>query len=279
MREFYTSTHSAVNHPLESLRRRAERIVEERHDPDKPMNRRPSWAPALALDGEFLDILIKLQRLKSTDKPVARLWAIFQDPKRFGAKIRDEYSENPLHGIVCRGFELFAREERGGTRKVLFVSEKRADGTWDTRADPPAFWGTPPWSWMRSRTVEQQWDYYRLRQRSRELATARVLEFAGAPDIQMWEGAQLTGNCGICGATLEDPISLERGIGTTCFARLEAHDRRVTEASFRWESLEAEIAQLKADLFKTHPDHGGTSEGFRAVFARYEAAKARRNAP
>jgi hypothetical protein len=108
VRESYTSTHSAVNHPLEPLRQRAERIVEERHDPDKPMNRRPSWAPALALDGELLDVLIRLERLKPTDKPVARLWATFQDPKRFGAKLRDEYSKNLLHGIVCRGFELFA---------------------------------------------------------------------------------------------------------------------------------------------------------------------------
>lgn len=34
-----------------------------------------------------------------------------------------------------------------------------------------------------------------------------------------------------------------------------------------------EVARLKAQLFKAHPDHGGSSTAFREVFKRYEAAR------
>src|SRR5262249_37332935 len=54
------------------------------------------------------------------------------------------------------------------------------------------------------------------RQRALELARTRVLEFIGAPDAQMQLAARLWGHCCVCGKTLTDPLSLERGIGPDC---------------------------------------------------------------
>ena len=55
-----------------------------------------------------------------------------------------------------------------------------------------------------------------LRQRVIELARVRVLEFAGAPGLQMQAASRLWGRCFNCGKELTDPISLERGIGPDC---------------------------------------------------------------
>ena len=55
-----------------------------------------------------------------------------------------------------------------------------------------------------------------LRRRAVELAKARVLEFAGAPDTQMQMAGRLCGHCCVCYKALTDPISLERGIGPEC---------------------------------------------------------------
>jgi hypothetical protein len=57
---------------------------------------------------------------------------------------------------------------------------------------------------------------HRRRLRAFELAKARVLEFAGASDLQMQLAGRRTGVCYICGKDLTDPISLERGIGPDC---------------------------------------------------------------
>jgi hypothetical protein len=43
-----------------------------------------------------------------------------------------------------------------------------------------------------------------------------VLDFIGAPDVQMQAAGRLWGHCCICGKELTDPISLERGIGPEC---------------------------------------------------------------
>jgi hypothetical protein len=55
-------------------------------------------------------------------------------------------------------------------------------------------------------------------QRARELARARVLDLAGAPDVQMELAGRLTGHCCVCMKELSDPVSLERGIGPDCYA-------------------------------------------------------------
>jgi len=52
-----------------------------------------------------------------------------------------------------------------------------------------------------------------------ELARLRVLDFIGAPDVQMQLAGRLWGHCCICGKELTDPISLERGIGPECLGR------------------------------------------------------------
>ena len=57
-----------------------------------------------------------------------------------------------------------------------------------------------------------------LRNRAAELGFARVLDFAGAPGLQMQLAARLSGCCSNCGKELIDPISLERGIGPDCYA-------------------------------------------------------------
>ena len=64
-------------------------------------------------------------------------------------------------------------------------------------------------------------DQYRQRQdRLGELIKRRVAEFAGDPYAQMIAGARVTGNCGMCGRGLTDPLSLERGIGPECFGKI-----------------------------------------------------------
>jgi Family of unknown function (DUF6011) len=52
--------------------------------------------------------------------------------------------------------------------------------------------------------------------RAIELARERVLEFAGAPGVQMALAGRLCGHCFNCWRALTDPISLERGIGPEC---------------------------------------------------------------
>jgi hypothetical protein len=57
---------------------------------------------------------------------------------------------------------------------------------------------------------------HNLRLRAIELASARVLDFAGAPNVQMQLAGRLIGRCCICRKELTDPISIERGIGPEC---------------------------------------------------------------
>lgn len=53
---------------IEELRQQA-----ERETADAAKTRRPSWAPALVLTGELLDLCHSLEWLAPDDKPVARL--------------------------------------------------------------------------------------------------------------------------------------------------------------------------------------------------------------
>lgn len=76
--------------------------------------RRPSWAPALVLEGELLSLLRSVNWIKEDGKPVARLWARFTDPRR-----------GPVR---CMGFELRAGEARSGV--CFFESMREASGAW-----------------------------------------------------------------------------------------------------------------------------------------------------
>jgi hypothetical protein len=121
--------------PFETLRLRAEADIAARiKDSNTPQSRRPSWAPPLVLTGELLDICIKLELLNATDKPIARLWGRFANPKRVGVVLREANRDrdNAMIGVVCRGFELYAGAERGNRSAILLEAQRTADGNWRT---------------------------------------------------------------------------------------------------------------------------------------------------
>jgi hypothetical protein len=51
------------------------RIQAEIETADRVTAKRPTWAPAVVLDGELLTLCHELEYLNPDDKPVARLWA------------------------------------------------------------------------------------------------------------------------------------------------------------------------------------------------------------
>jgi hypothetical protein len=121
--------------PFETLRLRAEADAAARiQDSDKPQSRRSSWAPPLVLAGELLEVCVELKFLSPTDKPVARLWGQFADPKRIGRVLRETNSNHnhAMIGIACRGFELHPGAERGNRSNILFEAQRTADGNWRT---------------------------------------------------------------------------------------------------------------------------------------------------
>jgi hypothetical protein len=101
---------------------------------------------------------------------------------------------------------------------------------------------------------------YRALARMSELATQPLLAFAGDPEIERAHGSQVTGACCICGKTLTDATSLERGIGPECIRHLRTFDL-------------ADLVRLKQEMVAAHPDKGGCHEAFLAAYARYDAAK------
>ncbi len=238
---------------FENLRQRAEAetaAVEE-------LRRRPSWAPPLLIEGELFDLCVALGLLTKHDKPAARLWATFADPKKSTSVLRHLISNHELPGIACRGFQLHPGTTRQGTNNVLFEAQGHADGTWQFGPR----WHLPlsePWVWVSLVTQRAHKEYelqtaaehgpdyvrlseqslaqitqqltvadlrsereierYKQRQRVLQLARARVLNFVGTADVQMRAAARLTGQCCICGKTLTDPTSVEAGIGPDCRA-------------------------------------------------------------
>ena len=259
---------------FEQLRQRAEQDVANEDDAER--QRRPSWAPALIIEGELLAICIELGLLKPDDKPIARLWAEFADPKRRGTVLREQRSSLSLHGIVCRGFELHAGAERGSTGDILFEAQRDKGGKWRFGPHVSTFDYrsvlTSKWEGKVQELQRAQSGYYNmasevsakeiaritgglaeieakdqaaakafyrrqyLRNRIVELGRDRVLDFAGAPGVQMALASRLWGHCFNCGKELTDPISLERGIGPDCLhgkIRLAwiNHDLKVDVAS------------------------------------------------
>ena len=237
---------------FEQLRQRAERDVAERKHDEK----RPSWGPRLIIEGELLEISIELGLMTADEPPVARLWAEFADPTKRGSSVREARSRHALTGLACRGFELTAGAERGSPSDVILRAQREASGAWRFGPNPSSFeysshrsreWGEAVRSRERYRQQEdvvarltaeiaaiERLDnedaaqFYRrqqLRNRATELAMARVLDFAGAPGLQMQLAARLSGRCSCCGKELIDPISLERGIGRTAMpARSRSSD-------------------------------------------------------
>lgn len=237
---------------FEALRQRVEAAVAI----EAERSRRPSWAPPLTLDGELLELCCALGYLRPDVAAIARLWAMYADPKGSGRVLRERLSAVPLFGIECRGFQLFAGSERGSTSELLFEAQRTPAGIW--RFGPELNAGGhfyPSHGWQRltharfevedrrergeawpddqarldrltqeiaeidardlAATTEQQ-KFAGQRNRALELARERVLSFVGEPDAQMQLAARLWGHCCICGKTLTDPLSLERGIGPDC---------------------------------------------------------------
>jgi hypothetical protein len=237
----------AAQDAFEALRQRVEAEVARgfKHE------RWPTWAPPLLLEGELLELCLELGYLTPDDKPIARLWAMFADPKQVGSYFRKNVSKHTLSGITCRGFQLFAGAERQNSISILFEAQKDAKG-----------WRFGPWTRLAGysesrRSNDRKWEdltrsrirlqeldpkeseklakeiaaleaedlklaetfHVRQRQRARirELSRLRVLDFVGAPDVQMQLAGRLCGHCCVCFKELTDPISLERGIGPDCY--------------------------------------------------------------
>jgi hypothetical protein len=72
---------STLSEILEALRHRA-----EEYTADAATTRRPSWAPALVISDEFVQLARTIGLLKEDDKPVIRLWAKFADPCTKGTR-------------------------------------------------------------------------------------------------------------------------------------------------------------------------------------------------
>jgi hypothetical protein len=65
---------------------------------------------------------------------------------------------------------------------------------------------------------------YKACTRMTALATERMLTFAGDAQGERQRSARVTGSCCICGKTLTDKLSLERGIGPECIQHLRTFD-------------------------------------------------------
>jgi Family of unknown function (DUF6011) len=237
---------------FDALGARAERDVFPSDDTER--SRRPSWGPSLIIEGELLEACIELERMQPGDKPLVRLWAQFADPKAKGVALREQRSSLPLIGFECRGFELHAGSERGSSGDILFEAQRDETG-WRFGPHPSTFEYRSPRSSKWEGLIQQRDRFqsgfikyepgvaeriaeeiaaieaqdqkeaatlYRrqhLRNRIAELGCERVLDFAGAPGLQMALAARLWGSCFNCGRELTDPISLERGIGPECIVR------------------------------------------------------------
>ena len=279
------------------------RIQAEIETADRSTTKRPTWAPAIVLDGELLKLCRELEFLKPDDKPVARLWAVFADPKREGAAVRTTFSRHVLPGVRCRGFEMRAGTKHNGHRMTNALMsalgswnvghlywrrsnidrlhrrvrhyESRIEGIHQILAKPP--WVGQDLAHCIERLHKDEADAVvgleKLRQdifkaetrhkaltRMTELATLRLVQFTGDPQVERTRGSQLTGSCCICGKTLTDKISLERGIGPECIQNLRTFDC-------------TDLVRLKEAMVAAHPDKGGRHEAFIEAYDRYVEAK------
>ena len=218
---------------FEQLRQRAERDVSTDAENNAERQRRPSCAWPLIISGEMLDICLELKLLKAGDPPIVRCWATFADPKKRGTVLREQRSSHPLIGIECRGFQLHAGAERGATSDILFEAQRDKDGTWrfgprihvydyhsihaskweskvrEREKIQSGFYNLAPDSARASlELIDKEIaeidaldkaaaaKFYRRQQlqiRVVELARDRLLDFAGAPGVQMAMASRLCG--------------------------------------------------------------------------------------
>jgi hypothetical protein len=265
---------------FERLRQRAESQVTI----DEDAQRRPSWAPPLILGEELAAACLDLGYLTDDDKWIGRLWATFATPKRSGRWLREHTSKHPLHGIQCRGFELYAGGTRGTRAALLFEAQRTEAGEWQfgPREYLHDYYSPRSREWEQlirereripsiynagqlaavlaelTRKIEAidaedhaaaiaHRDRQQLRQRAFELARARVLDFIGAPDMQMQLAGRLCGHCCICFKALTDSVSLERGIGPDCFSDIIDGIRAMAAKGRRIESIVA-LSGMPADF-------------------------------
>lgn len=243
------------NDVLERIRVMAERAATDRFNAsgraESEMSRRPSWGPAIVIEGEMRELCISLGELSPDEPSVARVWGSFLDPKRYG--------------IHCFGFELRVGTKRSGQRlfyamrgygksTVFFDSGRWDIGprwlppnpdvlksheeflAWRKNMDDGRGWKRPlpptATSPKRRELVAQQeavvakareiastrTERYQRLLRATELAKTRIAEFGGSPHAQMTAGARLTGMCAVCARGLTDPLSLQRGVGPECWS-------------------------------------------------------------
>src|SRR5215471_4514099 len=114
---------STLSEILEMLRHRA-----EEYTADAATTRRPSWAPALVINDEFVQLARAVGLLKEDDKPIVRLWAGFADPRKKGTLLRENVGL-ALAGVRCRSFKMYVGMDRKGP--CLFWAKRGNDGSWD----------------------------------------------------------------------------------------------------------------------------------------------------
>jgi hypothetical protein len=117
------STDPEVYQALDTLRQQAETDVSFDDDIEQ-RQRRPTWAPPLIIEGELLEICRELGYLTPKDQPVARLWAIFADPRASRRHLREHVSQHSLLGIECRAFQLHPGNERQSVDAILFEAQR-----------------------------------------------------------------------------------------------------------------------------------------------------------
>jgi hypothetical protein len=151
----------AVVERFEALRPRAERDIAVRSSEDQ--QRRPSWAPPLILGERLAEICLELEYLTLDDKWIGRLWANFATPKRTSRWLREHTSTLPLHGIACRGFELYAGGTRGTRMTLLFEAQRTETGDWQLgpREYPAAYRSPREHQWSRLIREREQLQYER----------------------------------------------------------------------------------------------------------------------
>jgi hypothetical protein len=91
--------------------------------------RRPSWGPALTVEGELDALLETLGYWQADDRHVLRLWASFADPKKVGTLLRTEVGALPMPEARCRAFELRAGTNRSGP--YVLRTKRGHNGHWD----------------------------------------------------------------------------------------------------------------------------------------------------
>jgi hypothetical protein len=176
---------------FDRLRERAEFSV----NLDEENDRRPSWAPPLILGEELAKACLELGYLTMDDKWIGRLWAHFASPERKKRYFRQEVSKHPLHGVSCRGFQLFAGSTRQSVREILFEAQRSESGEWSfgPRYRPVGYNSPHAYQWqslIRERErLHHEVERYQLSEERRAQVEARLAKIAS--DIEVIDAQDL----------------------------------------------------------------------------------------